>query len=114
MSSIKQMSYALAVVASLASMSAWADSGDQFQNGESYFGQVAEAASVDRSVTLTAGAKLNVKYGETLQFVSSGKSFVWRFNGFDNRAVDLQRIAPSGFDAQNATIYIHKDPLNRW
>lgn len=114
MSNIKHLPFALAFAATVASLSAVAAPIDQFQNGQSFWGQAAEALASERTITLTADAKLNVKYGETLRFVSAGKSFVWRFNGLDSRAVELQRIAPADFDARNATIYIDRDPLYRW
>jgi hypothetical protein len=114
MSNIKHLPFAMALAATLSSMSAMATPPDQFPNGQSYYGQAVDVSASERTVTLSPGAKLNVKYGETLQFVSAGKSFAWRFNGLDWRAVDLQRIAPTDFDAKNATVYVNKDPLQRW
>lgn len=114
MSNIRHLPFALTFAATVTSLSAVAAPVDQFQNGQSFWGQAVEATASERTITLTAGAKLNVTYGETLRFVSAGKSFVWRFNGLDSRAVELQRIAPADFDARGATVHIARDPLYRW
>ena len=54
----------------------------------------------------SAAKYANARYGETLRFVSAGKSFAWKFNGLDNRGVDLQHIAPAGFTAKPLTVYV--------
>lgn len=84
-----------------------------FANGQSIYGQVADANAATKTITLPTKRHLNVSYDETVRFVSGDRVFTWRFNGLGNRDVDLQVIAPKGFDAKGAMIHIDKDPTWR-
>ena len=86
---------------------------DTFMSGQSYYGQPAAAGTPARVVDLATSDYLNVKYGETVNFVSGTKTFAWTFNGLSPRAVSLNKIAPPDFGAKPMTVYVAKDPLNR-
>ena len=113
MLSIKHLQLSLILGASVASGAAFATGPDWFATGQSYYGQPAEATSNAREVDVSTAKHANARCGETLRFVSAGKSFAWQFNGLDNRGVDLQHIAPAGFTAKPLTVYVGKNPDNR-
>lgn len=111
MSVINKLPVVIAIAAALSSVPAFAAPTHHFANGECFYGQASEAAAAARTVTLTASGQFNAVYGEVLRFVSGDQSFTWQFNGLDGRAVDLQQIAPAGFDARGAVVYVGKNPL---
>jgi len=84
-----------------------------FMNGQSYYGQPADAGAAARAVDLATTNHVNVKYGETVNFVSGAKTFAWTFNGLNPRAVRLTQIAPPDFGTQPLTVYVARNPLNR-
>lgn len=86
---------------------------DTFMNGQSYYGQPANVSAPARVVDLAATNYVNVKYGETVNFVSGSRTFAWTFNGLSPRAVSLDKIAPQDFGTKPLTIYVGKDPLQR-
>lgn len=86
---------------------------DHFMNGQSYYGQPATAGTPARMVDLATTDSVNVRYGETVNFVSGAKAFAWTFNGLSPRAVNLNKIAPPDFGTKPLTIYVARDPLNR-
>lgn len=92
---------------------AFAAGADTFRNGQSFYGEPANGTQNARVVDLATAKYANVKYGETVKFVSAGKTFVWTFNGIDQRAVNLAKIAPQDFEAKSLTVYVDKNPLNR-
>jgi hypothetical protein len=113
MLSIKHLQLSLVLGASVASGTALATGPDRFLNGQSYYGQPADGIANEREVDVLTTKYVNARYGETVRFVSEGKSFSWQFNGLDSRRVDLQHIAPAGFAAKPLTVYIGQNPLNR-
>lgn len=86
---------------------------DTFMNGQSYYGQPATADTPARVVDLATTDSVNVRYGETVNFTSGGKTFAWTFNGLSPRAVSLTKIAPADFGTKPLTVYVARDPLNR-
>ena len=86
---------------------------DTFMNGQSYYGQPANAGTPARVVDLATTNHVNVKYGETVNFVSGSRTLAWTFNGLSPRAVSLNKIAPQDFGSKPLTIYVEKDPLQR-
>ncbi len=53
----------------------------------------------------------NVRYGETVDFVSGTKTFAWTFNGLSPRTVSLNKIAPPDSGTKPLTVYVARDPL---
>lgn len=102
-------------VLSLAAVSAatLAAGSDTFATGQSFYGQPSGDSAGARVVQVGSVQTLNVRYGETVAFSSAGQQFAWTFDGLDNRAVDLAKIAPSGFAAKPLTVYVGKNPMNR-
>lgn len=86
---------------------------DTFSNGQSLYGQPSRDPAGVRVVQIGSVERLNVRYGETVSFSNAGQQFAWTFDGLDNRAVDLAKIAPSGFAAKPLTVYVGKNPMNR-
>lgn len=86
---------------------------DTFMNGQSYYGQPANAGTTARVVDIATANYVNVKYGETVSFASGAKTFTWTFDGLNPRAVSLDKIAPQGFVGKPFTIYVAKDPFAR-
>ncbi|MFY9514422.1 MAG: CzcE family metal-binding protein [Rubrivivax sp.] len=84
-----------------------------FGSGQSYYGQPADAAATGRVVDIDAARYLNVRYGETVTFRSGSRQFAWTFNGLDRRAVDVAKIAPSGFSSKPFLVHIAENPLIR-
>ena len=64
-------------------------------------------------VDLATTNYVNVKYGETVNFVSGARTFAWTFNGLSPRAVSLDKIAPPDFATKPMTIYVARNPLLR-
>lgn len=95
------------------SAATFAAGSDTFATGQSFYGQPSRDSAGARVVQVGSVEKLNVRYGETVAFSSAGQQFAWTFDGLDNRAVDLAKIAPSGFAAKPLTVYVGKNPMNR-
>ncbi|MBA4178109.1 MAG: hypothetical protein C0505_16360 [Leptothrix sp. (in: Bacteria)] len=114
MSIFSQVSVALALVTAISGASALTNPRHHFNNGECFYGQALDAPSSARTIDLSASKHINAEYGEVLRFVSGGKTFTWQFNGLDRLAVDLQLIAPDGFDAKSAKVHVAPNPLTRW
>lgn len=101
------------VAAAFAPLAATANT-EVFANGRSFFGQSAQVTQATRQVDLSQAPHVNVRYGETVAFRgANGEQFAWTFNGLDRRSVDVQKIAPAGFAADGARVYIDRDPSNR-
>ena len=109
----KLIPLSLILGAALAGGATHAAGPDRFMNGQSFYGQPADTQAHARVVDVASVGYVNAAYGETLRFVSAGKTFTWQFNGLDNRGVDLQRIAPPGFVAKPFMVHVGRDPLNR-
>lgn len=85
---------------------------ETFRNGESFYGQPSRGGADARVVDVGATKYINVQYGETVTFRNQGKEFTWTFDGLDQRAVDVQKIAPAGFAATPVTAYVARNPQN--
>jgi hypothetical protein len=76
------------------------------------FGAPGRDDFIDRVVTIAPDAKwVNVTQNETIKFVdvSSGKSFVWRFDA--TKRFDLTRVSPSGvLDGRHIEVFVNPDP----
>lgn len=89
---------------------------DTFMNGQSVYGQptnVENIGSGARIVDVATAPYANVRYGETVKFVNAGKSFAWTFDGLDQRAVNLSKVALRDFDAKSMVVYVGRNPLTR-
>lgn len=86
---------------------------DTFMNGQSYYGQPATAGAPARVVDLATTNYVNVRYGETVNFMSGTKTFAWTFDGLTPRNVSLAKIAPPDFSTKPMTIYVERNPLLR-
>ena len=77
-------------------------------------GMPAASAAANREVTIDAKTKyVNADQGDTIRFVSQGKSFTWNFDTLSLRPIELKEIAPKDFGAGNVTIYLETNPLYR-
>ena len=109
----RSIATALLVGATVMSGVASANNPDMFENGQSFYGQSATPTHNARVVDVASAKYVNAEYGETLTFVRADKTFTWTFNGLDNRAVDLRKIAPTGFAIESFTVYVGTDPLRK-
>ena len=109
----RSIATALLVGATVMSGVASANNPDLFKNGQSFYGQPATPTHHARVVDVASAKHVNAEYGETLTFVRADKAFSWTFNGLDNRAVDLRKIAPTGFAIESLTVYVGTDPLRK-
>ncbi len=91
--------------------SAAAGSSDTFPNGQSLYGEATKMSQSARVVDVATSRYVNVTYGETVEFVNGAKMFAWTFDGLSDRAVNIAKIAPSGFDSTPLTVYVARDPL---
>ncbi len=56
-----------------------------------------EAAQAFHTIEIRPDTRwVNVQHRQTVRFVVNGQSFGWRFDGYADRSVDLQQIAPPG------------------
>lgn len=70
-------------------------------------GSPVAAGSAERVITLTGETRwVNVKYGESVRFVSGTQEFAWKFDGPDSREVELRQVAPAGAVSQPITVYV--------
>lgn len=93
---------------------------ETFRNGQSIYGtpvregQGEGEAAPARVVDLARTRHLHIRYGERLLFRSeTGAQFGWTFDGLDNRAVPVKKIAPPGFPDTRAVVHIGRSPANR-
>jgi hypothetical protein len=99
----------LAVIA--APLLAFANDGEMFRNGSSFYGEPANGAAVSRTVDAGTTRALTVEYGETVKFVKGSEQFTWTFNGLDGRDVELAKIAPHSF--AGTQVRVGRNPLSR-
>ena len=70
-------------------------------------GSPTAAGSAERVITLTGETRwVNVKYGESVRFVSGTQEFAWKFDGPDSRQFVLRQVAPAGTISQSITVYV--------
>ena len=82
--------------------------------GVARYGNPAQDASAQRSIELRPGTRyVNVEAGETVRFVSPGKSFSWHFDTLGTPVFSLGEIAPKDANVGNVTVYVDSNPLYR-
>ena len=107
------LSISAVLLAAAAVGTASAATPDRFMNGQSFYGQPAEADANTRVVDAASAKYVNARYGETLKFVKGNKSFAWTFDGLDNRSAELRMLAPKDFGPTPTTVYVGRNPINR-
>jgi hypothetical protein len=84
-------------------------------HGADYYGTLdtGAAANQGRTVKIDANTRyVNVTDGDTVRFVSGGKSFTFTFNAWNNvDSVDLAALAPAGVSVPKVRVYIAQNPL---
>lgn len=106
-------SFALISGAALSTTGTLAASDQIYANGRSIYGAPADSG-VEAKVLDIAGAKhVNVECGDIVTFRSGGKTFTWKFDVAGHRAVDLQKIAPTGFVKQALMVYVSRSQAER-
>lgn len=99
--------FTVAVALAAAGFAAGAET---FRNGTSFYGAPASETTAARVVTLGSAKHINVDYRTAVTFSSGSQRFTWMFDGLDNRAIELTKIAPPGFATQPLTIYVGPNP----
>ncbi|MBO9687582.1 CzcE family metal-binding protein [Roseateles chitosanitabidus] len=82
---------------------------DQLMNGRSAYGVPAAGIQADKVVDVKDGGSLNIDCGQTVEFRDGGKSFTWKFDSVQHRAVNLAQIAPSGFGAKGFVVHVSRN-----
>jgi hypothetical protein len=95
----------LAAIATSAPIFAHAACEDTFRNGACIYGEPSTGTAA-RTIDLATQQRIDIAYGETVEFIDHGRSFAWTFDGLGERAVDLAKIAPFGIDTPSATAYV--------
>lgn len=75
------------------------------------YGNAISTTAATRQITLTPGTKwINVKHGESVNFVAQGKSFAWNFYTLrSDTNFDLAAIAPKDLNMQQIRVYVAKN-----
>ena len=100
-------SAAIALLLSCGSMSAMASTGKH----TSLYGDFAAPSAADRTVNIGPGTKfVNVKAGETVQFVSNGKAVTWFFDNPTKYELKLRKIMTPGALDHKVMVYVERNP----
>lgn len=96
---------AFAAIATFASLSAHALTlSDQI-------GSAAPITAAQRTIVIDASTRaVNVAYGDTVNFISNGKSVTWTFDGI-KPVIPLSTLFPADAAAGNVEIYIASSVL---
>lgn len=86
---------------------------DRMYNGKSVHGEAVTAPQNARVVDVEVSKAVNVTCGEVVTFQNGGKSFSWKFDSADHRAVDVRAIAPAGFANKPLMVYVSKNESER-
>lgn len=114
MSVVKSMTLtAVAVGALLSASAALASKPETFANGRSWHGVPSSAEIASQVVDVKSAQAINVKCGDTVTFRSGEKSFSWRFDVLNHRAVDVRKIAPAGFMTDKLMVYVSPSEYER-
>ncbi|MCH7345295.1 CzcE family metal-binding protein [Pelomonas sp. CA6] len=102
---------ALAALATAASLAQAATPSPTFANGRSIYGVPTQGDAGARVVDVNQVRQLNVVCGDVVTFRNGEQRFSWKFDVASHAPVDLQRIAPAGFAAQNLRVYVQRNDL---
>ncbi len=86
---------------------------DLMANGKSVHGSAVVAQAGAKVVNIDDRKALNVDCGEIVTFRKGDKSFSWKFESANHRAVDLRAIAPSGFTDKPFMVYVSRNESER-
>ena len=83
-------------------------SSSPMKNTVEQYGSTIPTAAATRQITLTPDTKwVNVKYGESVNFMAEGKPFAWNFLTLRSEtSFDLATIAPKDINAQQIRVYV--------
>jgi hypothetical protein len=115
MSSIKSLSaiailFGAYLVTPVAMASAQAET---FANGRSWYGVPNNPEVATRVVDVNSTDAINIECGETVTFRNGDKSFTWRFDVVNHRAVDIQKVAPVNFSSKKLMVYVSPNDFER-
>lgn len=115
MSSIKSLSIlAILFGAYLATPAALAAAqAETFANGRSWYGVPNNPEVASRVVDVNSTDAINIECGETVTFRNGDKSFAWRFDVANHRAVDIRKVAPTNFASKKLMVYVSPNDFER-
>jgi hypothetical protein len=115
MSSIKSLSaIAILIGAYLVTPVAMASAqAETFANGRSWYGVPNNPEVATRVVDVNSTDALNIECGETVTFRNGDKSFTWRFDVVNHRAVDIRKVAPANFASKKLMVYVSPNDFER-
>lgn len=79
----------------------------------SLHGRATAAAPSARQVDVDQVRVVNVDCGDTVTFRKGDKTFSWKFDSLQHRAVDLRTLAPAGFADKPLMVYIARNEAER-
>ena len=79
------------------------------------YGNAIPVEAATRQITLTPDTKwINVKHGESVNFMAGGKSFAWNFYTLRSEtSFDLATIAPKDINLQQIRVYVARNVGDR-
>lgn len=77
------------------------------------YGSEAPASAATETIRLSQDTKyVNVNNGDTVDFISNGKSFTWHFDTFPGTtSLDLSQLGAKQLHADHVRVYIGANPL---
>jgi hypothetical protein len=100
---------AVAAVLMTAGAAQAAQQSDLLVNGRSTHGLPVSGAAADKVVNVKEGGSINVDCGQIVEFRDGAKTFTWKFDSAQHRAVNLAVIAPEGFANKNFTVHVSRN-----
>lgn len=92
---------------------AQAASSEVLANGRSVYGVAVTGAAVDKVVDVKDGGHINIDCGQVVEFRDGAKTFTWKFDTVQHRAVNLAKIAPADFAGKKFTVYVDRNDAER-
>ncbi|MGV8893199.1 MAG: CzcE family metal-binding protein [Burkholderiaceae bacterium] len=86
-------------------------SSSPMKNTVDVYGNAVPVEAATRQIALTPNTQwINVKHGESINFVTGGKSFAWNFYTLRGEtSFDLAAIAPKDINVQQIQVYVAKN-----
>ncbi len=98
-------------LATIAMMGLLAASAARAEVPTELLGSQVDPSQAQQTVVIAPGTKwVNVTQGDVVRFESQGQDFAIAFNGPDQEAFNLARLAPAGALDHPVTVYVARNP----
>ena len=102
------MKFALPFTTAVLLLVAGQANADYFPTGKSYYGYEVQSTSY-RTIDLSQKGPINITCGEIIQFISNGKTLIWKADSIYHTEVPIAKFAPAGFDSQGRSIFVSQN-----